>query len=265
MAEFIEDKILGEFEKQLEEPQQDTKEPEPEAGKETKLQEQPSEDNAYLQKLEELKQVILAQKQAQPKEEPKQEPEDKELERLMRMTPQERAEWAVKHGDAGVLKLMELQDRLYQKKFEQVLAEAKTATHDTIVDEWATQNKDLFEDEELAAIADGIEKQMLRKLGVSSYKEVPASVLKQNLEQVAKRTREIGVKLGKIKTDEGKEPEKKDDDLETALGAFRSVGDVSGGAVQGGSDIVDITNVSGFDLESLPLDKLEQLEAKLLQ
>ena len=264
MAEFIEDKILGEIQKQLEEPQQDTKEPEPEAGKETKLQGQPSEDNAYLQKLEELKQVILAQKQAQPKEEPKQEPADKELERLMRMTPQERAEWAVKHGDAGVLKLMELQDRLYQKKFEQVLAEAKTATHDTIVDEWAAANKDLFEDEELAAIADGIEKQMLRKLGVSSYKEVPASVLKQNLEQVAKRTREIGIKLGKIQA-EGKEPEKKDNELETALGAFRSVGDVSGGAVQGGSDIVDITNVSGFDLESLPLDKLEQLEAKLLQ
>jgi molybdopterin converting factor small subunit len=268
-----EEQVLADLQKELEElkqldnnvqaqtqPQgQDQPQEEPKAEGETTLQGQ-QQDDAYLKKLEELKQAILAQKQE--KEEPKEEPkQDDTLERLLRMTPQERAEWAAQHGQEGVLKLLELQDTLYRKELARLEFEAKTSVHDSIVDDWAARNEDIFQDKEMAAIAQGIEKALLEEAGVQSYKELSPAQLRKHLKQTEEKVRAIAEKLGKV----SKKEDKKEGEKETALGAFRSVGDVSGGVTDSGSDLVDVTKLSGFDLESLPMEKLQQLEQKLLQ
>ena len=256
-----EEMALKELEEQIaqlkdNQPQEPPQQPEAKADGETELQDQPKTD-PYLEKLEEMKKLLMEQQQ-QPREEPEQnqEPErDEVLDKLLRMTPQERADWAVKNGQAGVLKLLELQDVLYRKELEAVRMEAKTTAHDAIVDEWFSQNEDLFKDKELAAIANGIESQLLQDAGVRSYKELSQAQLRKHLTTVATRMKEIATKLGKL------EEKKKE---ETALGAFRSVGDAAGTTAEVQSP-VDVTKMSGFDLESLPLEKLQQLEQQLLQ
>jgi hypothetical protein len=171
-----------------------------------------------------------------------------------------RADWAVKHGQEGVLKLLELQDTLYRKELARLEFEAKTSVHDSIVDEWAAKNEGLFKDEELSAFAAAIEKQLLVKAGVNSYKELSPSGLKKHLSTVETKVREIGEKLGKIKPEKA---DKREED-ETAMSAFRSVGDSAGVASSEGIER-DITKLSGFEAESLPLSELKKLEQQLLQ
>jgi len=252
--------ILEELENQLE---GDSNNENPEQNEDQKTPEQaaaPRQDSEYLKKLDELKSLITQTMQAQQQQQPPAEDKtklqgDEVLERLKRMTPAERAEWAAQNGQMGVLKLMELQDQLYREELEKVKGEAKTSVHESIVDEWAAKNEDLFKDEELAGIVEGIERTLLRKAGVTSYKELSPGALRKHLETVEKKAKEVAKKLGKL--------EEKKEDKEQADTAFRSVGDVSGIAGEK-ENFVDVTKMSGFDLESLPLDKLRQLEQKLL-
>lgn len=253
--------ILEDLEKQLEgEPEQKEKENENEEQKSA-----PQQDSEYLKKLDELKSLITktlqTQQQQQQAEDKTKLQSDEVLERLKRMTPAERAEWAAQNGQMGVLKLMELQDQLYREELEKVKGEAKTSVHESIVDEWAAKNEDLFKDEELAGIVEGIERTLLRKAGVTSYKELSPGALRKHLETVEKKAKEIAKKLGKL--EEKKEGKGKKDEDERLDIAFRSIGDVSGVAGEK-EDFIDVTKISGFDLESLPLDKLKQLEQKLL-
>jgi len=255
--------ILEDLEKQLE-GETEQKENENEEQKTPEQKSAPQQDSEYLKKLDELKslitQTLQTQQQQQQAEDKTKLQSDEVLERLKRMTPAERAEWATQNGQMGVLKLMELQDQLYREELEKVKGEAKTSVHESIVDEWAAKNEDLFKDEELAGIVEGIERTLLRKAGVTSYKELSPGALRKHLETVEKKAKEIAKKLGKL--EEKKEDKDKDDDkrLDTA---FRSIGDVSGVAGEK-ENFIDVTKLSGFDLESLPLDKLKQLEQKLL-
>ena len=222
-------------------------------------QQEPNVDMA--KKLEEMKQLLQqqmqqqqkqAQQQQQPQQQQKQEPkQDNVLRKLELMTPEERAAWAAEKGTAGVLKLLELQDRLYEKKMQEILQKAETSKHEALVEAWMAENEDIFKDEELAAIAEGIEQKLLKEAGYKSFKEMPIGELKKHLQTVATKVRDYGVKLGK---------------LEETAAAFRSVGDAGTSPTPVASQLdQQILKMKGSDLEALSIQELEKLEQQLLQ
>jgi len=206
-----------------------------------------------IKKEAEAKPEAKAEVQEKPTAPPTEGP-DPVLEILQKMSPQERAAWALKEGPEAVLKLMELQKIEAAKEIQNAVMEQKKMVLEDVLGDWASKNKDILEDPLLGSIAEGLDMKLLKEAGYSSYLELSPRELKEHLGQVEKILRTMqkkGVSGEILKSSEGGE-EKKEEKMETekkVRGEVKHLGDLGAG----GESVM----LSAETLESLMDDPLK--------
>ena len=183
-----------------------------------------------------------------------QEQYDNTMKLLEAMTPEQRAEWATAQGAPGILKLVELQGKALEKKFEELSLKQRQEFLDAMTEEWIKSNKDLFEDEKIAKVAEGLDLALLKEKGYKSYIEMSPSELKAHLEEVKNNLLEI---IGKDGKEEDKEKQGEKDGKEEDKKRDFSLSDLTGGGNTSGIGGVTVetlmskANESPFEFEDL--------------
>ena len=193
-------------------------------------------------KVEEEPQEQLELEPVVKKEEPKEEKQsgaeemmkakekgvDPIIEILKAMSPQERAAWAAKEGPEAVLKLMEFQQLEIDRKMQEMATQQKRQVLDTVIQDWAKENKEILEDPLIGSLAEGLDMALLKKAGYASYLELSPTQLSEHLNQVAsllRKLKEAGVsgkilKGGDVKEgkQEGREETKQEEEMPVHIG-----------------------------------------------
>ena len=220
-------------------------------------QEQQTTEEQSKDRLEELLAPIIGKREEQGEQHTQQGQqagvsEDAVLAALRRMSPAERARWALSQGEAGILKLMELQQIEFEERLRQMQTQTSTQVLEDIIAEWAQQNADLFSDPKARVIARGVDTELLERAGYRSYRELTPSQLRAHLQQVAEVTRKL---LGlSDERDDTQEERKADRPVH--------IGDFAGG----GAGPMPTGNVTAEQLERLAAEdpiEFERVAAKL--
>ncbi len=139
---------------------------------------------------------------------------------LLAMTPEQRAQWAQEQGAPGILALMELQGELLEQKFAELSMQQKQEVLDSLTMEWLKDNEELFKDEDISKVAEGVDLALLKEKGYNSYVEMSPAELKKHLEEVKGFVEKImskGKKDDAGKDDSGKKKDDKVRDTDVSL------------------------------------------------
>ena len=228
-------------------PQESPQEPEAPQEKEEASQEPPQEP------------VVEEEEEESPQETPQESPLDSDsvLRQLKAMTDEERIQFALANGVAGVLKLLELQRIEMEERLQALQKEQAKPVLDQILADWVSENQDLLSDPFMQDIARGLDVVLMEKKGKSHYTEFSPPEFKQHLS-------ELRSMLERIAQPKAEQPQTKE-----SVRTPPSPADLGGGSPPQASPVELLAKVAddSFKLEQLvrklPESELDNLLAQL--
>lgn len=162
-----------------ESPKQETESP-PESKQESAQQTQQQTEEPVVEEEEEEEPTV----EEPPEQTPSALQTDPVLRQLRAMTDEERVQFALANGVAGVLKLLELQRIEMEERLQALQREQAKPVLDQILADWVSENQDLLSDPFMQDLARGLDVVLMEKKGKTHYTEFSPLEFKQHLSEL---------------------------------------------------------------------------------